>query len=116
MARPMSSTLAERLFPEVIGRAVGGGIEFAHGIGDAGFLERPTYAQVANVALRKGRHPIEGADADASLGIDAHGASPQFGTQADLAVPSSAAMSMRFICIIASKARAGSASPSSRVN
>jgi hypothetical protein len=30
--------------------------------------------------LRKGRHPVEGADADASLGIDGHGASPQFGT------------------------------------
>jgi hypothetical protein len=40
--------LAERLFLEVVGRAFCRGIELSHGIGNAGFLERPARAQVAD--------------------------------------------------------------------
>jgi hypothetical protein len=36
--------LAERLFLEIVGRAFCGGIELAHGIGNAGFFERPARA------------------------------------------------------------------------
>ena len=115
--------LAERLFLEVVGRAFCRGIELSHGIGNAGFLERPARAQVADMPFGERRHPLEGADADGSVGIDGHRVFPSEGVQADLTRPSaarsSAAMSIRFIRIIASKARlarAGSASPMSRVS
>jgi hypothetical protein len=71
--------LAERLFLEIVGRAFCDGVELAHGIGNAGFLERPARAQIADMALREGRHPLEGADADGSLGIDGHWVSPPKG-------------------------------------
>src|SRR5215469_11133069 len=98
----LEQALAEGLFLIVVDGSFRHRIQLAHRIGDAGLFEGPARPEIADLAARKGRNPVEGADADCGIGIDWHQYRISFaGGQADGMAPSAArwstAMSMRFI-------------------
>src|SRR5207237_10714740 len=62
--------LTKGLFLIIVGGAFRHRVELAHGIGDAGFFERLARAEVADLPLGEGRHPVECTDADRGGEID----------------------------------------------